>query len=98
MAGPTDVENSNFVAGVKFDQDKARMDLLDPYALEQLALVLTFGAKKYAPNNWRRGLKVSRIIAASVRHLFAIMKGEDIDPETGLLHSAHCMCNMMFLT
>lgn len=35
-------------AGIKHDQQKPRIDLLDRHAIEQLAAVLTFGAKKYA--------------------------------------------------
>lgn len=83
--------------GQKFDQDKPRMDLLDAYAIEELAKVLTFGAKKYAPHNWRKGIVLSRLLAASARHLFAIMRGEDVDEETGLAHAAHLMCCAMFL-
>ncbi len=83
--------------GLKFDSDKPRMDLLDPYAIEQLALVLGFGAHKYAAHNWRKGIAVSRLIAAALRHLFALARGEDTDPETGLSHAAHAMCCCMFL-
>lgn len=83
--------------GQKFDQDKPRMDLIDGYAAEELAKVLTFGAKKYAPHNWRKGIVLSRLIAASARHLFAIMRGEDIDEETGLAHASHLMCCAMFM-
>lgn len=83
--------------GVKFDTDKPRMDLIDPYAMEELAKVLTFGAKKYAPNNWRKGITLSRLFAAVLRHIFAMMRGEDLDPETGLSHAAHAMCCCMFI-
>lgn len=83
--------------GVKHDDDKPRMDLLDSYAIEQLATVLGFGAKKYAAHNWRKGLGKSRLIAAALRHLFAHLKGEDLDPESGLSHAAHAMCCCMFL-
>lgn len=89
-----DVESTG---GVKFDGDKPRMDLLDPYAIEQLSQVLTFGARKYAAHNWRKGLHKSRLIAAALRHLFAYLRGEDKDPETGLSHAAHAMCCCMFL-
>lgn len=82
---------------LKFDTEKARMDLLDAYAIEQLALVLTFGARKYAAHNWRKGLSYSRLIAAALRHLFAYLMGEDKDPESGLSHVAHAMCCCMFL-
>ena len=82
----------------KFDAEKARTDLLDPVALEGLAQVLGFGAKKYAANNWRKGLVYSRLIGAMLRHLFAIMRGEDVDPESGLPHIDHLGCCWMFLS
>lgn len=83
--------------GVKFDSDKPRMELLDTYALEQIALVMSFGAKKYAAHNWRGGLAWSRLIGAALRHILAFMKGEDKDPESGLSHIAHAGCCIMFL-
>lgn len=85
------------MGAMKFDTQKARMDLLDPYAIEQLSLVLTFGAQKYAAHNWRKGLSYCRLIAAALRHLFAYLMGEDKDPESGLSHVAHAMCCCMFL-
>lgn len=84
--------------GTKYDQEKPRMDLLDPWALEGLAKVLTFGAGKYAAHNWRSGIVYSRISAALLRHLSAIQRGEDIDPESGLPHVDHLGCCWMFLS
>ena len=83
--------------GVKFDGDKPRMDLLDAGAIEQLAQVLTFGAQKYAAWNWKKGISKSRLLAAAFRHLFAYLRGEDKDRESGLSHVAHAMCCCMFL-
>jgi hypothetical protein len=83
--------------GVKNDQEKPRMDLLCPHAMEDLAKVLTHGAKKYGDWNWAKGISYTRLIAAALRHLFAFASGEDIDPESGLPHVAHAMCCMMFL-
>lgn len=85
-------------SGTKYDGDKPRMDLLDTAALQGLADVLTFGAEKYAPHNWRNGINYSRLIAASLRHLTAVNSGEDIDPESGLLHIDHLACCVMFLS
>lgn len=82
---------------IKHDTGKPRMDLLDAHAIEQLAAVLTFGAGKYAPENWRKGISKSRLLAAALRHLFAYLRGEDNDPESGLSHVAHAMCCCMFL-
>ena len=73
------------------------MDLLDPYAIEELSKVLTFGAQKYEAHNWKKGISASRLVAAAFRHLFAFVRGEDIDKESGLPHVAHAMCCCMFL-
>ena len=83
--------------GSKFDQDKIRMELLPPEALEGTAKVLTFGAKKYADRNWEKGIKYSRVFGAIMRHLWAWWKGEKLDPETGLSHLHHAACGLMFL-
>jgi hypothetical protein len=84
-------------SGIKFDQYKPRTDLLDSEWLMDVAAVLTFGASKYEAHNWRGGIAYSRLIGAALRHLFAIMRGEDNDPETGLPHTAHLSCCAMFL-
>jgi len=82
--------------GVKFDSDKPRMDLLDNHFLLGLSSVLTFGAKKYAAHNWRKGISISRLIAAAYRHLGAFNSGEDNDPESGISHLFHAACCIMF--
>lgn len=82
---------------VKYDADKTRMDLLCPFAIEELSKVLTFGAKKYAAWDWSKGISTSRLLAAALRHLFAYAGGEDTDPESGLGHVAHAMCCCMFI-
>jgi hypothetical protein len=104
MASPSHAEDranallrDHLAMGVKDDNGKPRMDLLDPVALHELAKVLTFGAGKYAAHNWRKGIKQSRLIAALLRHVFAHLGGEDKDPESGLRHIAHAMCCCMFL-
>lgn len=91
------VETGKPVA-MKFDVEKPRMDLLDRKALDGLAKVLTFGANKYSANNWRGGFNYSRLTAAAMRHLLAVMDGEDIDPESGLPHIDHLGCCWMFLS
>lgn len=84
--------------GTKLDDDKPEMSLIDAQALEGLARVLTFGAKKYEAHNWRKGIAYSRIVNSLMRHLMAIQKGELIDPESGLPHIDHLGCNWMFLS
>lgn len=89
--------NPEVSGGTKYDDEKPRMDLLDSEWLENVSKVLTFGAKKYDAHDWRKGIKYSRLIAAAYRHLGAINRGEDIDPESGLPHAAHLSCCVMFL-
>lgn len=82
--------------GVKFDTNKPQMELLSPMWVEGVAKVLTFGAKKYSSHNWRKGIHQSRLIGAALRHLFAYLRGQNYDPETGLSHLAHASCCIMF--
>lgn len=82
---------------LKFDQEKIRVELLPVVALEEIAKVLTFGAKKYDDWNWTNGFKWSRLLGAAIRHLFAFLKGEDKDSESGLSHLAHAGCCIVFL-
>jgi hypothetical protein len=84
--------------GMKLDQGKPRMDLLDPYALTEIAKVLEFGGKKYNDDfQWKKGIQFRRVIASSMRHLMAFSGGEDLDLESGLPHAAHLACCAMFL-
>lgn len=85
------------MTAMKHDSDKVRLELLSVPALTAIAEVLTFGAKKYADHNWRKGFDWSRLFGAAMRHLFAAMRGEDLDPESGLPHLAHLGCCVMFL-
>jgi hypothetical protein len=84
--------------GIKYDQEKPQMALIDFDALEGLAKVLTFGASKYGADNWRGGIANSRIVSSLLRHLSAYQRGEDFDPESGLSHLDHIGCNWMFLS
>lgn len=93
-----EVDNHFKKEGLRFNKGKTRYDLVPSYAQEQYAKVLTKGAEKYAERNWENGMKWSKVLASLERHLQEIKKGEDYDEETGLLHSAHIMCNASFLT
>ena len=84
--------------GLRYNQGKLRFDLVPPFAQEKYVSILTSGAKKYGDRNWERGMAWTKVIASAKRHLHAIEMGEDVDPESGELHSAHAMCNLAFLT
>jgi len=84
---------------IKFDSGKPDWTLVPFEALEEMVAVLEFGAKKYARWNWALdgGFKWSRVLASCLRHVFAFMRGEDKDPESGLSHIAHAQCNLLFM-
>ncbi len=82
----------------KYDEEKVRMDLVPLECVENVGKILTFGAKKYGDNTWQDLPNFwSRYKAALLRHLTAIDKGELIDPESGLPHIDHVLCNAVFL-
>ena len=84
--------------GRKFDGNKPQYGLLPPKALKETVKVLTLGAIKYEPDNWKHVPEAqSRYFDALMRHLWDWKTGEQLDPETGINHLAHGMCNLMFL-
>ena len=82
----------------KADREKPRWDLLPPGPVSDIVSVLSYGAEKYRPNGWQTvpGAR-RRYLAALLRHLFAHMAGEKVDPESGLTHLSHVACNVVFL-
>lgn len=84
--------------GRKFDGGKVRYELLPPFALEDVAKVLTYGSIKYEDENWRVVPEASRRYrGALMRHVEEYRKGNILDPETGLPHMAHAICCAMFI-
>lgn len=85
-------------SGPKFDTGKLRYSLVPPVAVKALAEVLTFGAHKYAPNSWQHVDRApERYLDALMRHIEAYRSGELLDPESGLPHLSHALCNTAFL-
>ncbi|TPV93168.1 MAG: hypothetical protein B7733_21920 [Myxococcales bacterium FL481] len=81
----------------KHDGGKPRPDLLPPLALMETSAVLEFGARKYAPGNWRKVEDRQRYMAATLRHLLEYQSGKDADPESKLHVLAHAACSLLFL-
>lgn len=82
---------------MRSNKGKVQWSLVDFDSLEDMVRVLEFGAKKYDLDNWKKGLPMKQQCESVARHLFALMKGEVNDPETGLPHWAHIQCNAMFM-
>ena len=87
----------DIVPGRKDDQDKLRYDLMD--VEEEMAKVLTEGAKKYASNSWQNVEDAkNRYYAALRRHVAAVRKGQFRNKEDGdVSHFAQIAINAMFL-
>ena len=83
--------------GKKFDIGKPQYSLLPWDAVEEVVRVLDFGAKKYGPRNWEKGMKWSRLFDSVTRHITNWFMGEDNDPESGLHHLAHAACCCLFM-
>lgn len=82
---------------IKFDSGKLRYSLVPPKAMKELAKVLTYGAKKYKPNNWQRVDNTERYVDALYRHLEAWRSGEKVDVDSKLSHLNHALANVAFL-
>lgn len=65
--------------------------------LDSCARVFEYGASKYAEWNWLKGMKWSVIFGCIWRHAMAIVESEKTDPESGLPHMGHLICNVVML-
>lgn len=62
------------------------------------ARVFEYGRGKYAAWNWAKGMAWSIPLACAARHLEKIIvHGEADDPESGLPHIGHFLCNVAML-
>lgn len=86
--------------GYRDDSGKLPIHLIPVEALEMVAEVFRYGAFKYAPRNWEKGMDYSRMYSSAMRHLLAFWGGEDEDLESGLPHMAHaawnCLCLLQY--
>jgi hypothetical protein len=87
---------------LRFNDGKLRWDLVDWTSLEEMVKVLEAGAIKYAPDNWKKGLHREETLESLQRHLIALFKKEELDPDLTTLtgqdihHMGNIMCNAMF--
>lgn len=74
---------------------KPRLELLKRTALEQMAFIRTFGIDKYQNDtDWRLN-PVEDYAGAALRHIYKCLDGEKIDQESGYMHLAHAMVDLM---
>jgi hypothetical protein len=80
----------------KFDGGKLQYRLIPPFALEEVARALTYGAQKYSAYSWVN-VESHRYLDAAYRHLETFRKGQRYDEESQLPHLAMAVTNLMFL-
>jgi hypothetical protein len=77
-------------ASVKYDLVPIEMVLATAEGLD-------YGAYKYVPRNWEKGLPLTDICRSLINHVWALMQGEDIDKASGQPHINLICCNAAFL-
>jgi hypothetical protein len=82
---------------LRYNQGKVQWSLVDYKSIEPMVRVLEYGCKKYAKDNWKKGMPASQIIESMLRHTYKLLEGELVDPESGIEHVGHIQCNAMFL-
>jgi hypothetical protein len=85
---------------IHLDEGKPRVDLLPVWSLVEAGRVMEYGTKKYGEHNWSKHAgrwAWTKLIGSALRHIFAWMRREDFDEESGLPHLAHAIVNLMML-
>lgn len=82
---------------LRYNEGKVPYSYLPLDLLEDTARVLEMGAKKYARDNYRKGMPMTEVMDSLMRHYTAFATGEDNDQESGLSHIGHMICNLLFM-
>lgn len=93
-----DINSQARGSGARFNSAKPDFSLIPLGTLTDEARVWMYGREKYAAWNWAKGMPWSVPFACLMRHMAAWQSGEANDPESGLPHLAHAMCNLRMLT
>lgn len=89
---------SCFKQEAKKDIGKARLSLVPPQIIYDIAKVREYGVAKYKdPENWKK-VEISRYIDAAYRHFLAFIADQhSLDEESNLPHLYHLAANIAFL-
>jgi DNA-binding transcriptional MerR regulator len=82
---------------LRYNEGKPEIHQVPRCLITETAKVLTYGERKYAKYNWRKGGDYSIPYDCLMRHMTAWWEGEENDPESGLSHLAHAAANIAFL-
>jgi hypothetical protein len=81
---------------LRYNAGKPKWSLVHYKSLLPLVRVLEVGASKYAPFNWQKPFPKDELKESLMRHVVALMDGEEYDKESGQHHIGHIMANAMF--
>ena len=72
-------KRKKFKSGAVRDLEEGKIlwSLLPFEALRRVAILYTKGAKKYSPNNWKKGIPTERFFSSALRHLMQYKLGEN---------------------
>lgn len=65
--------------------------------MDECADAYEHGILKYAAWNWCKGMPWSEMIGSGSRHLRAMLRGEEVDPDSGCFHKGQVMFNLICL-
>jgi hypothetical protein len=82
----------------KFDSNKPLLALIPLSTLTLIAKVMQFGGEKYGFFNFKeKGMTQTRLLSATLRHIYQHLEGADLDEESGLPHLAHAVTSLTLL-
>jgi hypothetical protein len=81
---------------LRYNKGKLAWGLIHWKCLSFMVEVLMFGAQKYAPNDWKKGMNRTKLLESMQRHVSALFDGETHDEDSKFHHIGHVMCNCMF--
>ena len=81
---------------LRYNEGKLDWTLLDFNSLVPLVEVMTYGAEKYGEGNWQKECdNPNQHLQSAIRHLIALIGGEEFDKESKCKHTGHIMANCM---
>lgn len=75
--------------GLRYNEGKPRWDLVPMDALQEIVEIYSYGASKYAPRNWEKGMPWMGCYASLMRHLSDWVRGIDFDGTPGQADETH---------
>ena len=78
------------------ENPELRYDLIPFKPIKEVTEIMTYGAKKYKPDNWQK-VEYIRYFAAFMRHFIDRRKGEYPDKDSKMPHTSHMVTNAVFM-